>query len=263
MSKIDWRFLKDEENITTDSLWITSTQRNGKFYLPRRELFKDFHTGFHGLFIPEIPYQMIKRFTKPGDKIWDCFAGGGTTNYVAEKLGRKDDVLSTDLIPTSNFITYANVLQKDPLLSYKRSKCTASINFLTELSFKLIFFHPPYHNIVRFSSMANDLSNFDTLDLFLKNIETAVQNVVPYLQARGILILVCGNIWYQNEEIDLGVQIKELFRKEGLKSKAHIVKDYGETKAGIFGRGYNLQYYRNLKNNTNFFYGDNIFILQK
>ena len=67
----------------------------------------------------------------------------------------------------------------------------------------------------------------------------------------------------EGEEIDLGVFVKEQFRRAGFKSRSHIVKDYGETKGSSFGKGYHLQYYRNLKNDMNFFYGDNIFILKK
>ena len=250
-------------------MWITPSQKNGKFNIPKRELFKDFDSSFHGLFIPEIPYQMIKRFSKPGDKIWDCFAGGGTTNYVAQKIGRANDVFSTDLIITNNKnsapILFANVLKNNPLDNYK--------NFLnSETPFKMLFFHPPYHNIINFSKVLNindksiqeqDLSNNATLEDFLHKMEISIKNTTQYLSEKGIVILVCGNIWCNNEEIDLGVEVKDKFRKLGFKSRAHIVKDYGETKAKIFGQGYNLQYYRNLKNNTNFFYGDNIFVLQK
>ncbi len=252
---IDWKNLKDVENITTDSLWITASQKNGKFFIPKREMFRDYNSNFHGLFIPEIPYQMIKRFTKPGGKIWDCFAGGGTTNYVADKIGRLQDVLSTDIVIDDNSyrpIKFADVLNEKPLKIYDEYT-----------KFKMLFFHPPYHNIIKFSTYKNDLSNCNTLDEFIDKMWIAINNVSNYIDEKGFVILVCGNIWYDNEEIDLGVQIKEMFRKIGFKSRMHIIKDYGETKAKIFGQGYNLQYYRNIKNNTNFFYGDNIFVLQK
>ena len=262
---IDWKKMKYEDQITTDSLWITESQHNGKLIIPKREMFKDFDSSFHGLFIPEIPYQMIRRFSKEGDKIWDCFAGGGTTYYVAKKIGRENDVFLSDLTVKQNvngsIIHFADVLNNEPLKEYKDILITAH-------PFKMLFFHPPYYNIINFSESTdstqnNDLSNTSSLIDFLAKIELAIKNTTQYLQDNGTVILVCGNIWYNNEEIDLGVEIKEKFRKVGFKCRSHIIKDYGETKAKIFGQGYNLQYYRNLKNNTNFFYGDNIFILQK
>ena len=40
----------------------------------------------HGDFLPEL---FIDHFTKPGDTVFDPFAGYGTTLLIAEKLGRK------------------------------------------------------------------------------------------------------------------------------------------------------------------------------
>ena len=71
----NWR---DYEDIATNSLWIIgSRSREGV------------HTGkYHGNFVPQIPYQAIRRFTKPGDVVLDTFLGSGTTLIECRKLGR-------------------------------------------------------------------------------------------------------------------------------------------------------------------------------
>lgn len=89
-----WRNLQDD--ITTDSLWLsnTSTKNRPLFILPKRNWNFKNDSGFHGLFIPEIPYQFINRFTKSIDDIvWDPFYGSGTTKRVAEYLGFKNGML--------------------------------------------------------------------------------------------------------------------------------------------------------------------------
>lgn len=71
----NWR----ELDILTDDLWLfASRDKSGK------------HKNiYHGNFIPQIPHQLISRFTKTGDIVLDAFCGSGTTLYECEKLGRK------------------------------------------------------------------------------------------------------------------------------------------------------------------------------
>jgi len=65
--------------INTDSLWIIDERdKSGK------------HSNYyHGNFIPQIPNQLIKRYTKENDTILDIFMGSGTTLFECEALNRK------------------------------------------------------------------------------------------------------------------------------------------------------------------------------
>src|SRR3989344_9143282 len=67
-----------ESEIWTDSLWIIAERdKIGK------------HDGFyHGNFVPQIPRQLILRYTKKNDIVFDPFLGSGTTAYEAESSGR-------------------------------------------------------------------------------------------------------------------------------------------------------------------------------
>ena len=76
-----------ELDILTDDLWLfASRDKNGKH-----------KNVYHGNFIPQIPYQLISRFTKAGEVVLDAFCGSGTTLYECEKLGRK--FIGLDLNP--------------------------------------------------------------------------------------------------------------------------------------------------------------------
>ena len=246
---INWRKSLDD-NLTTDSLWLSIHQKNGRFVIPEREIFNDYTTNFHGLFIPEIPYQFIQRYLQPDSWVWDPFAGSGTSGYVAKKLNIEDRIVLSDLNPTSTNIFAGDAENFDPEI-YSNRKIS------------LTFVHPPYFGIVKYSSNSEDLSNSNELDEYYDKMYRIAQNIYKHSAVGSHTILVCGNIWKDGEEIDLGVFVKEQFRRAGFKSRSHIVKDYGETKGNSFGKGYHLQYYRNLRNDTNFFYGDNIFILKK
>jgi len=69
---------KEYEDIITDSLWILNRRDNSGV-----------HTSeYWGNFIPQIPNQMMKRFTKKGDWVLDTFLGCGTTLIECQRLGR-------------------------------------------------------------------------------------------------------------------------------------------------------------------------------
>lgn len=91
----NWRYYKDELLITTNSRWLSTKSDKdifGNFFIPKRtdiptipEEVKD----HHGLWISEIPFQMIHRFTKENDTIWSIFGGTGIDYDIATFLNRK------------------------------------------------------------------------------------------------------------------------------------------------------------------------------
>lgn len=62
--------------INTDSLWIISERdKSGK------------HANiYHGNFIPQIPNQLIRRYTKTGETIFEPFMGSGTNLFECENM---------------------------------------------------------------------------------------------------------------------------------------------------------------------------------
>ena len=242
----DWKELQDD--ITTDSLWISSvsTKNRPMFIIPKRDWNLKNSSTFHGLYIPEIPYQFIRRFLPEGGLIWDCFGGSGTTYRVAEYLGVQDRCILTDLNPIEDYIQFGD-----------------ATNYKLEEKADLIFCHPPYWDIVKYSDNEQDGSNCETCEDFLDWIEKVANNCYDNLKKGGYLILVIGNCYKDGEELTLGVWTKDRFCKDKkFKCKSHIIKDYGETK-GTEGKNYNLNYVRQLRGGYNNFYGDNIFILKR
>lgn len=242
--KNKWREYQ-EDGLTTDALWISKPQKNdGKFIIPHRAGFPGNDPDFHGLFIPEIPYQFIRRFTKKGDTVFDPFAGSGTTHRIATYLERK--CISTDLDPKHDFIGQADARFVD-----------------AGEPVQLVILHPPYHNIVTYSDGNHACgSQQRTIHDFKLWFAEVVRNVDRFLEPGRMMILVCGNIYADGEELTLGVWLKDIVCGFGYKCKSQIIKDYGETK-GKDVKNYNINYTRQLRGHYNNFYGDNIFILQK
>lgn len=142
-----------ELEINTDSLWIINQRdKSGK------------HKNiYHGNFIPQIPNQLIQRYTKKDDVILEPFMGSGTTLFECEKLNRK--YIGFDINPlmldyvnksmeNSNFndnfyINYCNSLdsvQVDENISNANQKISSK-------SVQFVLIHLLYMDIVKFTEV--------------------------------------------------------------------------------------------------------------
>ena len=75
---LDLKNWKEYEDIFTDTLWIIEKRDNSGVHTSK----------YHGNFIPQIPNQLFRRYTKKGDWVLDPFLGSGTSIIEAQRLGR-------------------------------------------------------------------------------------------------------------------------------------------------------------------------------
>ena len=161
---INWQ----ELDINTDSLWIINQRdKSGKH-----------KNVYHGNFIPQIPNQLIQRYTKKDDIVLEPFMGSGTTLFECEKLNRKYigfdinptmlDYVNNSMIDSSfenNFyINYCNSLDS---FEVNQNIEKANEKFNTK-SVQFVLMHPPYMDIVKFTDNENDMSERN--DLHIKKV---------------------------------------------------------------------------------------------
>jgi DNA modification methylase len=84
ITKDNWK----ETDLNVDSLWIIGERdKSGK------------HANvYHGNFVPQIPNQLIRRYTNEGDTVLELFSGSGTTLFECEVLRR--DYIGFDINKT-------------------------------------------------------------------------------------------------------------------------------------------------------------------
>ncbi len=176
-------------DINTDSLWfISGRDKSGK------------HSNvYHGNFVPQIPNQLIRRYTKKGETIFEPFMGSGTTLFECENLGRKyiGFDINQDIV---NFVQ-ENVDDCETNLT----KCCNSIDsneFDNALKKKVqfILMHPPYLDIVKFSDDENDLSHISDLNKFIEKFKIICENSLKYLEENRYFAIVVGDV-YKNSEV--------------------------------------------------------------
>ncbi len=162
---------------------------------------------FHGAFIPEVAEGILRRWSKPGDWVWDPMAGSGTTGQKAVELGRH--CLLSDISPRLPEIYEADATTALPwarkLSIDGKSHLTPSLECpmpqdADPFQFDLIVLHPPYYNTIQFSEDPSALENGDGIKNFLCRWEDAVWNVVYHLEEGGYLVIVCGDVWITREQ---------------------------------------------------------------
>src|SRR5687768_9735886 len=145
------------DDLIVESLWLLG---------PRDK--SSSHAGdYWGNFVPQIPNQILRRFTKEGDWVVDLFSGMGTTLIECRKLGRNgvgvelnENVAARSRLriddADGNATAAAHVLIADSTAPDTVQAVRAAMG---RERADCILLHPPYHDIIRFSSDGRDLSN--------------------------------------------------------------------------------------------------------
>jgi len=219
---------KEHTDIITDSLWM----------LPKRDT-TGAHLGWYwGNFIPQIPHQLMLRYTKKNDWVLDPFAGSGTTLIECRRLGRNG--IGIDL--------NADVAKRaEELVSGEKNRHKIKAEILTGdartvnvpkmldglgvKQVQLLVMHPPYHDIISFSDDDKDLSNAASTEQFLTNFGEVLDNIGPALERGRYFALVIGDKYSKGEWVPLGFYCMNEVLKRDYSLKSIVVKNFEETRA--------------------------------
>ena len=244
-----------ELNINTDSLWLISERdKSGKH-----------ENIYHGNFVPQIPNQLIRRFTKKGETVFEPFMGSGTTLFECEKLDRKyiGFDINQEIVkfvqnkidnPKTSFIKHCNSLDTNDFDAHFKTAFTEKIHF--------ILMHPPYLDIVKFTDDENDLSQIGNLKGFIGKFKIVCENSLKYLDKNRYFAIVVGDVYKNGEVLPLAFYCMDMIKRNfAVKLKGIIVKNI-EGNRGKIGQN-NIWKYRALKSDFFIFKHEYIFVFKK
>lgn len=249
-----WR----ESDLYTESLWLIQSRDKGNGHA----------LTYHGNFVPQIPHQLMRRYTRPGEIVLDPFIGGGTTAIEAANLGRR--CIGIDLNPAliANLAARLPVAPGLALLAgdstnadtYDNGVCQALAHMGASAA-QLVLLHPPYHDIIRFSDDPADLSNQGSVDDFLTGLGQTIKLCHELLESKRYMAIVIGDIVSRGVYIPLAFHAMQSAVLNGLELRQIVVKNMAGNEAK--GQRTNLWRYRSLKNGTFIFKHEYVLILRR
>lgn len=223
--------VSEDIDINVDSLWIIGPRAKGG----KRE------NNYHGNFVPQIPSDLIRRFTQPGDVVLEPFTGSGTTLYECERLGRRyigfdinkeilDSVKSKMKEGTIDFSLHL----VDSTSERAEKEIAADLEKYEKKAADLLLVHPPYFDIIKFTDKSCDLSNAKSLDDFLAAYIRVLDRFLKFVRRNGHLAVVAGDLYRNSEVVPLGFMLmNETLKNFNCKLKGIIVKDMVGNRAKI------------------------------
>lgn len=257
LNKDNWR----QTDINVNSLWlIQERDKSGK------------HKNiYHGNFIPQIPNQLIKRYTNIGDTVLELFSGSGTTLFECEKLQR--DYIGFDINTNINDYvkqqmrdcTAIKFLIKEVDVTNSSETSDAIENWMLENDRNgadFMIAHPPYLDIVKFTDDSRDLSNITDINHFLNKFTCAIANGLKHLKRNCYFAIVAGDIYKNSEVVPLAFKIMDAVRQNfNVKTKGIIVKNIEGNRGKL--KTQDIWKYRALRSDYFLFKHEYIFVFKK
>jgi DNA modification methylase len=200
----------EPENFELEQTTIWSFPNRGKWAVH--------DSSYRGNWGPEVPRNLILRYTEPGDWVLDPFLGGGTTAIEATLLRR--NFVGLDVNPAALQVARRKIrrlkarLRREKALEgglpvvrvlhgdARRMKQVASE------SVKLVCAHPPYLNIVEYTRTdPADLSTITDPDRYMREMRRVALEILRCLRPSGVLAMLIGDVRRNGKIIPLGMKV--------------------------------------------------------
>lgn len=229
----DWK----NSDINVDSLWL----------IQKRDSRGKHENNYHGNFVPQIPYQLVKRYMHKGDTVLELFTGSGTSLFECEKLGRNYigfdinqqmiDLIYQKMADTQNIrfvVNNCDVCDSQKMNDVMKQNLTWAEKTFVDF----LIAHPPYMDIVKLTDRKEDLSSISDLKLFLEKFTLAIKNGLQFLEKNKYFAVVIGDVYKKSEVIPLGFYVMDAIKKNfKVKMKGIIVKNIEGNRGKIGAQG--------------------------
>lgn len=175
--------------IESTTLWDFSTQNYGDS--PHGD------NKFNGVTPAFVIWNLLQRYTAPGDSVVDPMAGSGTTIDVAKELGRQ--VVGYDIAPYRK-----DVIQND-----------ARKIPLEDNSVDFVFIDSPYSDNVKYSNHPDCIGKISCeKEDFFEELEKVAREIYRILKSEKVVAWLIGDHWRKKSGfIPVGIRIYEMLCK--------------------------------------------------
>jgi len=211
---------------------------------------------YRGNWPPQIPRNLIERYTNEGELVVDAFAGGGTTLIEAWLLGRPS--IGLDISKLALQMARAKLKEMEELSKKGDgieldSRCRPLIiegnalelstvlvqHGIEKNTVKLLCAHPPYLDSIKYTiNNEKDLALVHNPDTFYSRIRDFSREVKGILADDGVCAILIGDIRKSGEIVPLGLNVLNIFVAEGFKLDNIVIKTQNRDSSSEFWVGH-------------------------
>ena len=203
------------------------------------------HKGdYRGNCPPQVPRNLILKYTKENDIVLDPFCGSGTTMVECKLLNRKGigiDVNENALKLARSRLQFNYKTVYEPKLI--KANSTKLQKIIPDNKIDFIFAHPPYADIIKYSKdIKEDISRLN-LQEFLNQMNLFSKECFRILKKDKICSILIGDIRKNKNVIPLGFYIMNIFIQTGFKLNEIIIKEQHNCKMTDYWKNKNMDFY--------------------
>lgn len=196
---------------------------------PERGKWATHQASFRGNWAPQIPRNLILRYSKPEDLVLDQMCGCGTTLIECKLTGR--NAIGFDINPKMIDIVKQNLKfetdNDSPKVNIQVKIGDArNLSELSDGSIDLIATHPPYADIIKYSEgkIKEDLSNIHSIDSFCDEMIKIASECFRILKPKKYCGILIGDTRRKTYFTPIAYRVMQHFINTGFKLKEDIIK---------------------------------------
>ena len=207
---------------------------------PHRGDWATHYGNFRGNWAPQIPRNLILRYSKEDDIVLDQMVGSGTTLIECKLLGRNGigvDINQNCIILTRDRLNF-DYTTLNPKKTIQRTFIgdARNLNLIDDESIDLIATHPPYLNIIPYSKqkVEGDLSYVHSVEEFVKEIKEVARESYRVLKPGKYCAVLLGDTRRNKHYVPIAYRAMDAFLSEGFILKEDVIKLQWRCKATPF-----------------------------
>ncbi len=219
---VNWGKIKlfEPKEFTLEKTTVWSFENRGKWATHRG--------NYRANWAPEIPRNLILRYTNPGDLVLDQMVGSGTTLVECKLLDRNGigvDINLDALMVAWNRLdfTYSKTNTQQKLYHGD----ARHLDLIEKESVDLIATHPPYANIIPFSKqkrIEGDLSQVRSLEEFILGMKEVAKESFRVLKPGKHCAILMGDTHRHKHYVPIAYRVMEVFLDAGFILREDVIK---------------------------------------
>ncbi len=209
------------------------------------------HRGnYRGNWAPQIPRNLILRYSKEGELVLDQMVGSGTTLIECKLLGRNGigvDINLDALMVAYNRLDFTYVPPTEQQVTtqklYLGDARSLEPDIIPDETVDLIATHPPYANIIPYSKELKDgdLSKVHSIDEFVSEMRAVAKECFRVLKPGKHCAILIGDTHKHKHYVPIAFRVLDVFLNERFILREDVIKEqwHTQTMRGRWRESYN------------------------